>query len=147
VALGDTFCAFDPVYGQGMSVAAMEADLLREMLRQQATRGLSGFGRRFQRALARQVALPWQMATAVDVRVPGAEGGTTGLTTRLMQRYLDRVTRLLPIMEQAERAFLGAAHFVAPPRTLFAPAIVVRALTLPPDPGASATSKKAAGIQ
>ena len=147
VALGDTFCAFDPVYGQGMSVAAMEADLLREMLRQQATRDLHNFGRRFHRALARQVALPWQMATAVDVRVPGAEGGTTGLTTRLMQRYLDRVTRLLPTMEQAERAFIGAAHFVAPPRTLFAPAIVMRALTLPSDPDASTTPKKAAGIQ
>lgn len=143
VALGDTFCAFDPVYGQGMSVAAMGSALLRDMLRQRATRDLHNFGRRFHRALARQVALPWQMATAIDVRVPGAEGGTTGLTTYLMQRYLDRVTRLLPTMEQAERAFIGAAHFVAPPRTLFAPAILVRALTLPPDPDASTTPQKA----
>jgi flavin-dependent dehydrogenase len=136
VALGDTFCAFDPVYGQGMSVAAMASALLRDMLRRRATRDLRGFGRHFHRALARQVALPWQMATAIDVRVPGAEGGTTGLTTRLMQRYLDRVTRLLPTMEQAQRAFIGAAHFVAPPRALFAPAILARALTLPPDPAA-----------
>lgn len=32
MALGDTFCAFDPIYGQGMSVPAMEAVLLRGML-------------------------------------------------------------------------------------------------------------------
>lgn len=143
--LGDTFCAFDPVYGQGMSVAAMEADLLRKILLQHATRdNLCSFGRRFHHALARQVALPWQMATAIDIRVPGAEGGTTGLTTHLMQLYLDRVARLLPTMEQAERAFVGVAHFVAPPRTLFAPAILARVLTLPPDCDAPAAQKRSA---
>jgi flavin-dependent dehydrogenase len=122
-ALGDAVCAFDPVYGQGMSVAAIEVELLRGLLlRAGAADDLRGFGRRFQRALARRVALPWQMATALDVRVPGAEGAAPGLSTRLMHRYLDRLMRLLPVMERAERTFVETAHFVAPPRALFAPA-------------------------
>lgn len=146
-ALGDAVCAFDPVYGQGMSVAAMEADLLRTMLRRHGAGDLRGFGRRFQRALARQVALPWQMATALDVRVPGAEGAAPDLATRLMHRYLDRLTRLLPTMERAERAFVESAHFVAPPRALFAPSIVVRTLALRSEPPVTAGAKEPLAVR
>src|SRR5262249_19764425 len=55
--LGDAVCAFNPVYGQGMTVAAIAAETLDSCLR--GHRGwypaghLDGLARRYQRRLAR----------------------------------------------------------------------------------------------
>jgi 2-polyprenyl-6-methoxyphenol hydroxylase-like FAD-dependent oxidoreductase len=53
VALGDAVCAFNPVYGQGMSVAALEALALDSCLRQYG----ASLARPFQKQVARIVAL------------------------------------------------------------------------------------------
>ena len=59
---GDAACAFNPVYGQGMTTAALGALALDETLREQRRRhpsgDLSGLARRFQRRLAKANAAP-----------------------------------------------------------------------------------------
>src|SRR5262249_27367837 len=76
VVLGDAVCAFDPVYGQGMTAAALAAEALSRCLRRYG--GLSGprpaLGRAFQRQVARANVTPWQLSTSSDYRFPGVEG-------------------------------------------------------------------------
>ena len=126
VVTGDAACTFNPIYGQGMSVAAIGAVLLAKCVKQSPTG--QGLPKDFQRALAKANALPWQLATLSDVRVPGAEGGTTDRVTRLMHRYLDRYTRIIPRSKRAQLVFDQVAHLLAPPTALFAPDLFFRTL-------------------
>jgi hypothetical protein len=73
IVMGDAACAFNPVYGQGMTVAALEAVALDECLKRTSTGQL---GRSFQRRLARIVALPWALATG-PCGAPRRRIGTT----------------------------------------------------------------------
>src|SRR3712207_2896431 len=73
---GDAICSFNPVYGQGMTVASLEALALRDVLR----RGLDrpSLAQEFWQACAPIVDVPWQIAAGGDrrfPRVPGAEIG------------------------------------------------------------------------
>jgi deazaflavin-dependent oxidoreductase (nitroreductase family) len=67
IVMGDAVCSFNPVYAQGMSVAALEAKTLETCLREQRRRrphhGLAGFTPHFQNALAKVVRTPWTSAT------------------------------------------------------------------------------------
>ena len=59
IVMGDAVCAFSPVYGQGMSVAANEARKLDTCLRQQQTctgnTHPTSFPERFQQAYAKEI--------------------------------------------------------------------------------------------
>ena len=76
VALGDAVCSFNPVYGQGMSVAALEAIDLRTELEAQRAAGddARGMTTRFQRRLAGTIEQAWIAACRSDYAVPGVEG-------------------------------------------------------------------------
>jgi 2-polyprenyl-6-methoxyphenol hydroxylase-like FAD-dependent oxidoreductase len=123
VALGDAVCAFNPVYGQGMTVAALGAQALDECLQQQRRRrpdgDLAGLAEQFHRQLGRVVALPWLLATGEDFRYPTTEGGPPSLATRVMRPYLDRVLLSARDNPNAHRAFLEVVHLVRPPSILF----------------------------
>ena len=76
LAVGDAVCSFNPIYGQGMSVAALEALTLRRHL----ARGIEPQPRRWFRDLARLVDVPWQMAAGGDLVFPGVQGRRTRKT-------------------------------------------------------------------
>jgi 2-polyprenyl-6-methoxyphenol hydroxylase-like FAD-dependent oxidoreductase len=63
---GDAFCSFNPIYGQGMSVAALDAVALQETLRQGAT----NLPRRYFRAAAKAIGVAWQIAAGSDLAFP-----------------------------------------------------------------------------
>ncbi len=75
VSLGDAVCSFNPVYGQGMTVAALGALDLSAELNAGSDGGLEEIGRRFQRRLAGTLVQPWEAACRSDFGVPGVEGG------------------------------------------------------------------------
>ena len=69
--IGDAVCSFNPVYGQGMTVAALEAATLRDAAAPAArcrTRG-AGSG-----PIARVVDAPWQVAVGADLAYPEVAG-------------------------------------------------------------------------
>jgi 2-polyprenyl-6-methoxyphenol hydroxylase-like FAD-dependent oxidoreductase len=132
IAIGDTVCAFNPIYGQGMTVASLSALVLSESLSQQRRVGLPGFSQRFQRQLAKVHALPWQLASSSDFRFPGTvgvAGRKTGRAARWMQQYTDDVLRILPMSTTATRAFLEVVHMISSPTALFHLAIMLKVFT------------------
>jgi 2-polyprenyl-6-methoxyphenol hydroxylase-like FAD-dependent oxidoreductase len=74
IVIGDAVAALNPVYGQGMSVAALTARSLQSALADSEGDGLTGFGRQFQHTAANIALLPWSLAAGADFAVPGAGG-------------------------------------------------------------------------
>jgi flavin-dependent dehydrogenase len=75
VAIGDAVFAFNPVYAQGMTVAAVSALNLDRELRVQrdSSDDLTGLTERYHNAVAATLAMPWQLATGEDLRWQGTE--------------------------------------------------------------------------
>jgi 2-polyprenyl-6-methoxyphenol hydroxylase-like FAD-dependent oxidoreductase len=125
VALGDAACAFNPVYGQGMTTGALSALALRDTI---VSLGLDHpeLAGKFYAAQAQVQKAPWGMATGADFAVPGCEGHRP-----MSNRIFDPMFRL--IMECSAndpivRATLGKViHMLRPPSDLFAPALLGRA--------------------
>ncbi len=132
VVLGDAACAFNPVYGQGMSVAAMTAVALKQGLQEHEQRhgpgDLTGFARRMQRKVAKTSQGAWVIATGADVRYPTTEGRQPGLVDRVMQAYFDRVIEVSMQDATVNKAFLRVVHLLDAPPALFRPAVALRAL-------------------
>lgn len=132
VAVGDSACAFNPVYGQGMTIAAMGAMALDETLREQKRRrsagDLDGLARRFQRRLARVNSAPWMLATSEDYRYRETVGGRPTPFTRFMHGYMDRVVQLSTHDARVRRVLLENFHMLRRPGSLFSPFIVRRVL-------------------
>jgi 2-polyprenyl-6-methoxyphenol hydroxylase-like FAD-dependent oxidoreductase len=76
IPIGDALCRFNPVYAQGMSVAAKEASILADLLGQCA-RGAGGLARLTQEFLAEVqpwIAGAWSMSTTPDLAYPQTRG-------------------------------------------------------------------------
>jgi flavin-dependent dehydrogenase len=124
---GDALCAFNPVYGQGMTAAAQGALVLDQLLREQGGE-VAGLPRRFEREVARVNAAAWLIATGEDLRYPTTEGGERTVQTRLTHRYFDRVIGAATRDAHVNLAFLKVLQLDAPPATLFRPGILAPAL-------------------
>ena len=123
LVLGDAMCALNPVYGQGMSVAAIEAVALDGWLR--AGEGFDGASTgRMQRRLASAARLPWLMATSEDHRLPHVGTERASLLERVAGRYLDEVQRVAPRDRPTTQALTMASHLLARPRVLVAPRVL-----------------------
>jgi 2-polyprenyl-6-methoxyphenol hydroxylase-like FAD-dependent oxidoreductase len=128
VVMGDAACCFNPVYGQGMTAAALGAGLLDEQLQAEPDVFTPGFGHTFQNKLANQLETPWLMATNEDFRWENTEGKRPGPGTRLVQTYFDRVINLACQDANASRAFMEVVQLLQPPASLFRLGILVPAL-------------------
>jgi 2-polyprenyl-6-methoxyphenol hydroxylase-like FAD-dependent oxidoreductase len=74
--LGDAICSFNPVYGQGMSSAALQAQALQKVLRERAaqSRGLDGLASAFFPKAAEAISAPWTLAANFDFAYPQTKG-------------------------------------------------------------------------
>ena len=125
ILIGDAVCAFNPVFGQGMSVSAMEAIMLDKELRTQSD--VAGFSLRFQKEAAKLIAGPWQLATSEDARNL-KEGEKVSLATQMFKVYMDHLFTLLATDPKVGKAFFDVFHLLKPPTSLFAPAVAVKVL-------------------
>ncbi len=132
IVLGDAVCAFNPVYGQGMTAAAMGALLLDKRLRAAAPGGPGGgFAHRFQVELAKIIQGPWLMATGDDYRYRETEGGSRGAVTRILHSYMDDVIALANHDADVFRQFFEVFQLLSPVSSMFHPRIWWKLLTKP----------------
>ncbi|MFE4176602.1 FAD-dependent oxidoreductase [Streptomyces sp. NPDC056909] len=136
LAVGDALCAFNPVYGQGMAVAALGAIALRDTL---ADPSRTPTTRRVQLALLNASRQAWNIASGADRALPGARGDAA--RTRVVDRpaawYLARVVQRAPGDPVVGEAFRAATSLMAPVSVLFAPRVVRAALFGPVRPAPS----------
>jgi 2-polyprenyl-6-methoxyphenol hydroxylase-like FAD-dependent oxidoreductase len=127
--LGDALCSFNPIYGQGISVAATEALALDTSLQkwQAQRRDLRGFGKRFQKQVAKATDIPWQLATSEDLRYRDA-GGSRKFGTDFVRWYSGKVHEAAARDWQVAEHFYRVMHMLAPPATLFHPSVIRRLL-------------------
>jgi 2-polyprenyl-6-methoxyphenol hydroxylase-like FAD-dependent oxidoreductase len=118
VVTGDAFCVFDPVYGQGMSVAAIEADALGRCLAE----GSDRLAERFHGAAAAVVDTPW----TISVGGTPDQGGRVPFPERVIGAYLDRYLLAASADPDLAAVFLRVSHLHGSPRELLTPRRVLR---------------------
>jgi flavin-dependent dehydrogenase len=76
VIIGDAICSFNPVYGQGMSSAALQVQALQKLLGERVTKGagLEGLAGAFFPKAAEVISTPWTLAANFDFAYPQTRG-------------------------------------------------------------------------
>jgi 2-polyprenyl-6-methoxyphenol hydroxylase-like FAD-dependent oxidoreductase len=142
VATGDAMCAFNPVFAQGMSVAALDALALRETLAVVGDPRRPDFPARYYRRAGRTLGGAWRMARGSDLLVPYL-APLASAPERLMSRWIGRVVAAGERDGEVARCFIRVASLVDPPTALLAPRLAARELGTSRASGAAATGEGA----
>jgi 2-polyprenyl-6-methoxyphenol hydroxylase-like FAD-dependent oxidoreductase len=121
VVLGDATSSFNPIYAQGMSVAAQQALLLRRHLRAGGPRRTAAL----RAGIAQAGAAAWTMSVNYDLRLPWINGRRTP-AVRLGNAYLALLHRVAPHDARVAEAFMRVANLIDPPARIARPAIAGR---------------------
>jgi 2-polyprenyl-6-methoxyphenol hydroxylase-like FAD-dependent oxidoreductase len=123
LVFGDAVCSFNPVYGQGMTVAAQEAALLQQCLEA----GEADLARRFFTAATAAIDVPWDIAVGNDLRHPKVQGPRAP-KVRFINWYIGKLHIAARHDAALANAFLRVANLEAPPTLLLSPANVLRVI-------------------
>jgi 2-polyprenyl-6-methoxyphenol hydroxylase-like FAD-dependent oxidoreductase len=123
LVVGDALCSFNPVYGQGMTIAVLEAGALADCL----DGGTDRLARRFFARAAAMIDIPWQMVVDVDLAHPDVEGTRT-LSCRFFNWYIGLLHRAGRQDAVVTRRFLEVVNLIASPMVLLSPPIAWRVL-------------------
>lgn len=123
LVVGDAVCSFNPIYGQGMTIAAVEAAALRDCLR----RGGRGLTRRFARLAAKNVRMAWQTAVASDLTLPEVPGPRP-ISMRISNACLEPVMTASETDPVVAGQFLRVVGMLDSPARLLRPSILLRVL-------------------
>lgn len=118
---GDAICSFNPIYGQGMTVSALDAVALRDCLR----RGTTELPRRYFRASAKPIGVAWQMAAGSDLAFPEVEG-KRARSMRVTNRLVDLVFAACESDAVVLGRFYKVNGLVDPPVRLAHPEFIYR---------------------
>ncbi|OBB01775.1 2-polyprenyl-6-methoxyphenol hydroxylase-like oxidoreductase [Mycobacteriaceae bacterium 1482268.1] len=121
IVIGDAVANFNPIYGQGMTVAALQALALRRSL----SRGQHGLARRYFRSAARPIGVAWRFATGADLSQPEVEGHRS-VTTRLANRYVERLLTVCETDIRCAEQLIKVTGLIEPPTRLLRPSIMYR---------------------
>ena len=121
LVIGDVLCSFNPIYGQGMTVAAMEAEALGKCLANDQEQLAECF---FNRA-SKIIDVSWSAAVGNDLGYTQVEGQRT-LMIRFLNWYLGKLHIAAQKDAQVSIAFLKVINMVAPPPSMIHPRIVWR---------------------
>lgn len=120
---GDAICSFNPVFGQGMTVATVEAKALSECL----SAGTQSLAQRFFKKAALLVDSPWSIAVGADLRYPQVKGPRNPMVN-FINWYVAKLHIAARHDPQVVLAFQKVANLMAPPPSILAPKIALRVL-------------------
>jgi hypothetical protein len=126
VTLGDASSSFDPIYGQGMSSAALQAAALERVIQSVGLQSPE-LPRKFHSKAARVIDGPWRIAVGGDFGHPATVGVRPRGTAQL-NGYIAKVVRAAHVSVPVARAFNGVLQLAAPPTVLLRPDIVIHVL-------------------
>jgi 2-polyprenyl-6-methoxyphenol hydroxylase-like FAD-dependent oxidoreductase len=125
--IGDAICRFNPIYGQGMSVAAQEARVLRDLLR--SRRGekdpLTGLGRAFIAGVQPVLATAWSASAVPDFLHPQTRGERPENLKQSL-RFSAALKQIAAGDPGVHKLMMMVRHLVEPPRALQSPELVQR---------------------
>ncbi len=127
LVLGDAWCYFDPVFGQGMSVAMLEANVLNEALHQldSLEAVTQAWTTDYLRRGAQWLRGLWFFVSAEAMRHVHVPGERTRLV-KLAQWYVEELYALNHAHPEVYREFLKLMHVQAGPEFLLRPDIAMR---------------------
>ncbi|PMB42650.1 monooxygenase [Fischerella thermalis CCMEE 5330] len=124
VALGDAVCALCPVYGQGMTVSALSAMVLKDWLNNSQL-----VTSRFQKNLAKSNALHWILATGQDSRFPTTAGRKQpNRLNKLLAGYNQKLMQMSNVDTDLRTLFAEVSHFLKSPLTFYHPQVILRVI-------------------
>ena len=123
VVTGDAVASFNPIYGQGMSVAALDALALHHALAD----GHEGLAGRFFERAAESVDTAWTMTVGADAAYPQCDGPNP-LSTRLFNWYVSRLIRAAHTDGRLSHEFNRVLQLERPPTALLRPSVLRRVL-------------------
>ena len=123
LVIGDAVCSFNPVYGQGVTVAAAQAMALRRLL---ARHGVPDAQSYF-RAIAAAIDVPWDIAVGADLAFPQVPGRRPA-RVRLVNAYLPRLHAAAAHDDALAAALVRVIGLKDRPQTLLRPDRVLRVL-------------------
>ncbi|MGB6165867.1 MAG: FAD-binding monooxygenase [Pseudonocardiaceae bacterium] len=121
LVLGDAACSFNPLYGQGMTVAANQALALRRLL----ARGTEPAPSEYFRVIAKTIDPSWDLAVGADLGFPDVPGTRT-VRIRLVNAYLPRLHAAAVHDATLGAAFVRVAGLIETPETLLRPDRMLR---------------------
>ncbi|MGH9794577.1 MAG: FAD-dependent oxidoreductase [Candidatus Acidiferrales bacterium] len=130
LAMGDGVCSFNPIYGQGMTLAALEAQVLQRCLAEQrgaGNRDGQALSHAYYKGIAAPVSAAWAMSTGADLAYPEAEGQRTRAGA-WMGRYLEHVIAMTCYDPHVLKEWVFVTHMVKPISAVFHPRIAARVL-------------------
>jgi 2-polyprenyl-6-methoxyphenol hydroxylase-like FAD-dependent oxidoreductase len=123
LVFGDALCSFNPIYGQGMTVAATEAVALGECL----ANGRNQLAKHFLAKASKIIDVPWSTAVGNDLSFPEVEGSRTPMV-RFLNWYVGKVHLAAHNDARVSIAFLKVTNMIAPPPSIMHPRIVWRVM-------------------
>lgn len=126
---GDAICVFNPVYGQGMSVAAQEALLLRRLLAQGGAEGaaLATLAPAFFAGLQPLLETPWAMAAIPDFIFPQTTGKRPPDLARTLKLGF-AMLRLAARRPDVHKLVVEVQHLLKPRSAYRSPLLMARLL-------------------
>lgn len=121
VAIGDAWAAFNPVYGQGITVAAMTAHTLARTLGEMMSEDRAtvlGLADRYYASSTELITYCWNASTAMDFRIPGVEVAQDGLPQEVAAGsadFSDRLSAWMSLDPQRYVMFRETTQLIRPP--------------------------------
>jgi len=130
--VADSLCRFNPIHGQGMSSAALQARMLQDVLRRAASEPdpIASLQAGFMAEVAAVLETPWAMSTSADLAFPQTRGERPADFAEA-QRFDAALFRAAVADPVVHRAMIEVAQLLQPRTRLQEPDIMQRIEAVP----------------